>query len=279
MSVLLPADTQRQLDLTEMEVNPDAGSEAADSSATKFDSGDQVRRLLVFLESVMSLQTREERFEKYQETWAKLCPDVKNIVWGASMGVNFPWDGKERLWKTLRREMQTKFRGVICDECTREMTTRPVQPFSFIHYSAMLGGLLDIFLKGLDGYVAIQDHITAVSADMHAYDEDERPMSVKSMHWSASRTVQDFLDLILFMHAVPQRADNRWDALDLESDVTWFREHCEVYQHNQELMTFLRDCAVVVLITGCFVIPQDVKSIHDCYTLYTHQHNTPLNKT
>ena len=229
------------------------------------DQADHVRRLLAFLEPVMSLQTREERFEKYQEAWAKISPNVKNIVWSASMGVNFPWDGKEELWKTLRGEIQTKFRGVICDECTSEITMRPIQPFCFIDYSAMLGGLLDIFLKGLDGYIAIQDHITAVSADMDAYDEDERPMSVKSMHASARRTAQDFLDVILFMHAVPQRADGRWDALDHESDVTWFREHCEVYQKNEELMAFLRDCAVVVLITGCFDVPKDVRSIHDAY--------------
>ena len=100
-------------------------------------------------------------------------------------------------------------------------------------------------------------------------------MSEKRMRRSRIKRAQDFLDVILFMHAVPQRADGQWDALDLESDVTWFREHCEVYQKNEELMTFLRDCAVVVLITGYFVIPKDVKSIHDCYTLYTDQHNTP----
>jgi hypothetical protein len=32
-------------------------------------------------------------------------------------------------------------------------------------------------------------------------------------------------------------------------------------------MAFLRDCAVVVLMTGFFVIPKDIQCIHDCYTL------------
>jgi hypothetical protein len=68
------------------------------------------------------------------------------------------------------------------------------------------------------------------------------------------------------MHAVPQRVDGKWDALDHKSDVTWFREYAEVYQKNEELMAFLRDCAVVVLLTGSFQIPQDVKSIYGCYT-------------
>ena len=90
-------------------------------------------------------------------------------------------------------------------------------------------------------------------------------MLEKSMCHSRIHRDQDFLDVILFLHAVQQRAFDRWDALDHDSDVTWFREHCEVYQNNEQLMAFLRDCAVVVLITGCFGISQDVKSIHDCY--------------
>ena len=132
-------------------------------------------------------------------------------------------------------------------------------------YSEMLLDLLDKFLHRLDDYIAIQDHISAVSDNMDAYGEDERPMTEKSMRHSRIMTAQDFLDVILFMHAVPQRAEDRWDALDHESDVTWFREHCEVYQKNEELMSFLRDCAVVVLITGCFDVPNDVKSICDTY--------------
>jgi hypothetical protein len=48
--------------------------------------------------------------------------------------------------------------------------------------------------------------------------------------------------------------------------VTWFREYAEVYQKNEELMAFLRDCAVVVLLTGYFKIPDDVNSIYGCYT-------------
>jgi hypothetical protein len=85
------------------------------------------------------------------------------------------------------------------------------------------------------------------------------------MRHSGTRRAQDFFDVILFMHAVPQRVDGKWDALDHELDVTWFREYSEVYQKNEELMAFLRDCAVVVLLTGNFCVPTDVKSIHDCY--------------
>jgi hypothetical protein len=110
-----------------------------------------------------------------------------------------------------------------------------------------------------------QDDIDKVTADMDAYPEDMRYLLEKGMRSSRLKRAQDFLDVILFMHAVPQRADGRWDTLDHESDVTWFRAHCEVYQKNEPLMAFLRDCAVVVLITGCFSLTQEVKSIHDCY--------------
>jgi hypothetical protein len=203
---------------------------------------DQVRRLLAFLEPVMSLQTEQERFEKYQEIWSKLNPNGKT-VWVAHLGVNCPWDSsKIEFWKTLRGEIETRFRKTLSEHLNDEFTHRPIQPFSFMDYSEMLFELLDIFLKGLDNYIAIQDHIDKVTGDMDAYDEDERPMSQKSMHWSGRGRAQDFLDVILFMHAVPQRPVNRWDALDHEWDVTWFREHCEVYQKNEELMAFLRLC-------------------------------------
>jgi hypothetical protein len=143
---------------------------------------------------------------------------------------------------------------------------KPILDFSFMDYRAMLLELLDTYLEGLNDYIAIQDDISEVSANMDDYPEDQRHMLEKSMRHSRIRRAQDFLDVILFMHAVPQRAADRWDALDLESDVTWFREHCGVYQQNEELMAFLRDCAVVVLITGCFDVPQDVRSIHEAYT-------------
>jgi hypothetical protein len=230
------------------------------------DERKQMRRLMAFLQPVLGLKTEQERFEKYQEVWAKISPNAKRFRWDTRMAVNYPWDGKEELWKTLRGEIETKVRGSIIAECESEVTMRPAQPFSFVDYSEMLVELLDIFLKGLDAYIDIQDHITAVSDDMDAYDEDERPMSEKSMRHKGVRKAQHFLDVILFMHAVPQRATDRWDALDLESDVTWFREHCEVYQKNEELMEFLRDCALLVLITGYFDVPKDIKTICDCYT-------------
>jgi hypothetical protein len=79
------------------------------------------------------------------------------------------------------------------------------------------------------------------------------------------------------MHAVPQRQVNRWDALDHAWDVSWFREYCKVYQENEEFMSFLRDCAVVVLIIGHFNVQTDVKAIHDCYKkLDQSQHEQPL---
>ena len=222
----------------------------------------------------MSLQTRQERFEKYQETWAKLCPDIKGRVWSASMGVNFPWSGgKVEFWRTMRREIERKFQTALNEHLNGESTDRPIQPFSFMDYTEMLLLLLDQYLTGLDKYIAIQDRISAVSKNMDAYDEDERPMSEKSMHASARRRAQDFLDVLLFLHAVPQREPGRWDALDHASDVTWFRAHAEVYQNNAPLMAFLRDCAVVVLVTGCFDVPKDVTAIHDCYVQFPPIHN------
>jgi hypothetical protein len=227
---------------------------------------EQVDRLLAFFGPVMSLETQEDRLKAYQETWARLNPAAEKQVWKAHMAVNYPWDsGKIDLWRTLRRDIETKLMTVRDEHLNGEFTHRPIVDFSFMHYSEMLFFLLDKYLKGLDDYIGIQDHIEKVSRDMDAYGEDERPMSEKSMRHSGTRRAQDFLDVILFMHAVPQRAENRWDALDHEHDVKWFRGYCEVYHKNEDLSVFLRDCAVVVLLTGYFTVPKDVKCIHDCY--------------
>jgi hypothetical protein len=231
------------------------------------DEADQVRRLLAFLAPVMSLETQEDRLGAYREAWVRLNPAAEKEEWKLTMAVNFPWRrGKVDLWRTLRSGIEQKFQTVLNEHLNGEYTNRPIVEFSFMHYSQMLFELLDIFLEGLDEYIAIQDHISAVSGNPDAYEsEDELYMSVKSMHSSILRRAQDFLDVILFMHAVPQRAVNQWDALDHRWDVSWFREYCEVYQKNEEFMSFLRDCAVVVLIIGYFSVATDVKAIHDCY--------------
>ena len=53
------------------------------------DQADQVHRMLALLHPVMSLQTEQERFEKYQEIWTKLNPNVKT-VWLSHTSVSGP---------------------------------------------------------------------------------------------------------------------------------------------------------------------------------------------
>jgi hypothetical protein len=227
---------------------------------------DQVRRLLAFLQPAMSILTEADRIKAYKDAWERLDAYAEQEVWKPGLAVNFPWSGgKVCLWRTLRWNVETKFQAALKEHLNGEFTHRPIVDFSFMHYSEMLQSLLDIFLEGLDAYIAIQEHISAVSDDMDAYDEDERYMSEKSMRMSRNKRAQEFLDVILFLHAVPQRAEARWDALDHEWDVTWFREHCRVYQQNEDLMAFLRDCAVVVLTVGHFHVAPEVQSMHECY--------------
>jgi hypothetical protein len=235
--------------------------------ADQNDANDQVRRLLAFLEPVVRLPTETDRLKLYHETWVRLNPAAENEVWKPNMGVNYPWSsGKVDLWRTLRCDIETKFQTALNEHLNGEFTNRPVVPFSFMDYTEMLLELFDKYLQGLDKYIAIQDHISAVCDNMDAYGEDERPMSEKVMRSVRDKRAQEFLDVILFMHAVPQRVDGQWDALDHELDVTWFRGHSEVYQKNEELMAFLRDCAVVVLLVGYLHVASGVLSMHACYT-------------
>ena len=234
--------------------------------ADQNDADDQVRRLLAFLEPVVRLPTHADRIKLYHETWMRLNPAAENEVWKPNMAVNFPWSsGKVDLWRTLRRDIETRFQTALNEHLNGECTHRPVVAFSFMHYSEMLLELLDKFLQGLDKYIVTQDDIEKVTADMDAYPEDMRYLLEKGMRRSSVSRAQEFLDVILFMHAVPQRVDGQWDALDHESDVTWFREHCEVYQRNEDLMAFLRDCAVVVLLVGHLHPAPGVLSMHECY--------------
>jgi len=200
------------------------------------DEDEQVRRLRAFLAPVVQWELNRDRSKTYEDTVARLNPA-----------------GEADIWTTLRRAIETKFRAVICEQMSNAVTMTPVQPFSFMDYSHMLLELLDIFLKGLDDYIDSIEYCWGK-------DEHEQYIAEKYMRDSRSTTVQDFLDVILFLHAVPQRADGAWDELDHESDVTWFREHCKVYQDNAELMAFLRDCALVVLLMRDVPIPRDFRA-------------------
>ena len=53
----------------------------ADRSARHGDDEDHVKRVLAFLEPVVSLQTQEDRLEKYKETWTRLNPAAEKEVW------------------------------------------------------------------------------------------------------------------------------------------------------------------------------------------------------
>jgi hypothetical protein len=133
-------------------------------------------------------------------------------------------------------------------------------------YSGMLLMMLDIYLKGLDDYIDIQDTISEVSRNMDEYPEDDRYFLQKILGRSGIRRAKEFLDVILFMHAVPQRAPDRWDVLDHESDVTWFREHCKIYQNKTEL-----------IVTLCIRIYK-THITRPCHTEYQHTTLTSRNQ-
>jgi hypothetical protein len=87
------------------------------------------------------------------------------------MSVCFPWDDKTYLWRTLHSKLESRFKTVICEHLNGEFTNRPIVEFSFMHYSKMLFELLDIYLKGLDDYIYIQDMISVVTLNMDVYPE------------------------------------------------------------------------------------------------------------
>ncbi len=85
------------------------------------DEADQVRRLLVFLTPVMSLETPEDRLKAYQEAWTRLNSAAEKEVWKSYLVVNFPWStGKVDLWRTLCLDIKTKFQKVLDEHLNGE---------------------------------------------------------------------------------------------------------------------------------------------------------------
>ncbi len=55
------------------------------------------------------------------------------------------------------------------------------------------------------------------------------------------------------------------NIVDVDMDITWMNEDCQFYQQNENFMEFLKDCAVVVLITGDFQLPIAIRAICEMY--------------
>ena len=94
-------------------------------------------------------------------------------------------------------------------------------------------------------------------------------MTDKALANTSISTAKSFMDVILFMFAVPTRSIYRWDSIDPYEKVTFdFKiAPSKFYQDNETFMTFLRDCAVV-LFTSDYEFPREIESIYRTYITF-----------
>ena len=93
------------------------------------------------------------------------------------------------------------------------------------------------------------------------------------------KMINDFLQVILFLFAVPQEVplrarDRRWSAVRLEAplepaevnmNVAWMNDDCQWYQGNARFMECVADCAVIALMRNCYQFSPSFTEICQSY--------------
>jgi hypothetical protein len=130
----------------------------------------------------------------------------------------------------------------------RQFTTAISEsPFDVYLYNHFLNKDVNKLLVALDAYITIL----------------EQEGSEIAVREAGKSTAQSFMDVILFLFAVPYRSkdSDEWDVITEEDHVEFMIDACKFYQDQKDLMTFLGDCAVVVLLTRHFKLPPEIESI------------------
>lgn len=253
---------------------------------------EQIQALNAFLATFTALDTKEKKFEKYVLSWQKLhtnqqkaqkkwstkaCKDgdlgelVQKIAnlrvydarqesFSIEMSMHHPWT-QEKLdfWKAFSVFIEKDLREVAVNRgCRRKC------PPNSKWYNTQLITRIDTYLASLDIFIDIQQQIDKA----HNEDNEELEYTEKNLKKDQStqclQMANDFLQVILFLYAVPQEVPlqvkqhkYKIDELipplkpsDVDMDVTWMYEDCKWYQQNKNLMKFVTDCAVLALMSS-----------------------------
>lgn len=217
----------------------------------------QSRRFLDFLKPITDQPTNTDSFVKYFETWTKLQGQlqVRYDMWNAYETVHHAYKGdKVQFWKTLCEKIATEF-----DYAIRESPDN-----AFHEYNDLLKKHVNELLDNLIKYIRVyQDYQDPADPNFLSYEE------------ALDLTAQSFMGVVLFLFAVPNLLKNPrgWDLIEDDFDYMYSwefnfkRDACEFYQGRDELMKFLGDCAVVVLLTGNFELPPGMRRVIARYTV------------
>ena len=209
---------------------------------------EQVRKLIQFLQPVLG---SEDIRRNYVTTWSRLSADAPN-----QSVVDF--------WKNLRDTIRTQFTTYIGNSST---VLEPSERLDL--YNEMLNKRVEKCLEHLDYYIQLLEDHGDIRNSPEDYGEDELRMTDKALANTSISTAKSFMDVILFMFAVPTRSIYRWDSIDPYEKVIFdFKiAPSKFYQDNETFMTFLRDCAVV-LFTSDYEFPREIESIYRTYITF-----------
>ncbi len=223
---------------------------------------DQIEKLLMFLQPTLGNTEKETIIEQYQQTWLTLeaAPLDLQGMWYTSGYVDHAYTGDTiKFWKSLHEAIVTQFTTAMTESLAELGHSEELDL-----YNLMLKKRLDKCVGYILHYIGLLEDHEKIVEYPDDYGEDERDMTDKVIASTARDRAKYFMDLIVFMFVVQRRSPERWDSLEPYSR-HWFDfqiRPCKFYQGQEQLMSFLSDCAVVMLLTGNFEFGSDIKNIY-----------------
>jgi hypothetical protein len=232
----------------------------------KVERRDQLCKLLEFLRPTLGIIEQEQIIELYQNTWLKLAAHFGlQGTWSRSRDVEHAYSGDTvQFWQSLHSAMGTQF-SIAMNESSKALGHSE----KLDDYNELLKIRLDRCLGTILSYIKLRKDHDKITKNQDDYTDDDRAVSAMVIANTSQARTESFMDLIVFMYVVPRRPPNKWDSLEAD-DKYWydFQIHpCRYYQQQQELMSFLSDCAVVIFPTGNFEYNDKIRGIRAKYLL------------
>jgi len=220
----------------------------------------QIDKLLKFLRPTLGTREQEQIIKLYQKTWLKLAAHFKlQGIWSTSKDVDHAYSGDTvQFWQSLHSAIDIQFKKAM-----------KKSPGEFVDYNELLKRRLDRCLGTILSYITLRKDHDKITKNQDAFTDDDRAVSAMVIANTSQARTESFMDLIVFMYVVPRRPPNKWNSLEAD-DKYWYDfqiRPCKYYQQQQELMSFLSDCAVVIFPTGNFEYNDKIRGIRTQYLL------------
>jgi hypothetical protein len=236
----------------------------------------------VFFGPILIAKTYEERMDQYYRARTKLYVGQSNR-WNDFFTPRDFWRDmyEHKFIQNVRDVVSENCRGVVAKNKSFTNGEYKKSDTPGYAYHEELVDLIDVCLNTMYEYVDQHFIIDQIHEDLEEMDDQEDFPYILAEAESklvtlASTLAEDFLHVILFLHAVPQVAvslqhKNSIDGMtvskthvpsglhrrtmwqytkeELEKgveDCTWKLPFCKVYQNNTKFMDFMRNCATVI---------------------------------